>query len=61
MQDRAADKWRYFEANEFPGTTAPQHCALVKAPPPLAFLRIDCAEQAPADPATERRNQEAFA
>jgi len=58
---RACLSCRYFEANKFPGTAAPHHCALVKAPLPIAFLRIDCAEQEPTDPATERRNWEAFA
>ncbi len=58
---RACLSCRYFEANAFPGSPAPHHCALVKAPLPIAFLRIDCAEQEPADPVTERRNWAAFA
>lgn len=58
---RACLSCRYFEANVFPGSPAPHHCALVKAPLPIAFLRIDCAEQEPADPVTERRNWSAFA
>lgn len=58
---RACLSCRYFEANKFPGSAAPHHCALVKAPLPIAFLRIDCAEQEPTDPVTERRNWEAFA
>lgn len=58
---RACLSCRYFEANAFPGSQAPHHCALVKAPLPIAFLRIDCAEQEPADPVTERRNWAAFA
>ncbi|MFP5393827.1 MAG: MarR family winged helix-turn-helix transcriptional regulator [Gammaproteobacteria bacterium] len=58
---RACLSCRFFEANVFPGTEAPHHCALVKAPLPIAFLRIDCAEQLPADPLTERRNWAEFA
>jgi len=58
---RACLSCRFFEANKFPGSPAPHHCALVKAPLPIAFLRIDCAEQQPTDPVTERRNWEAFA
>ncbi|QGZ38131.1 DNA-binding MarR family transcriptional regulator [Pseudoduganella flava] len=58
---RACLSCRFFEANKFPGSAAPHHCALVKAPLPIAFLRIDCAEQEPTDPVTERRNWEAFA
>jgi DNA-binding MarR family transcriptional regulator len=58
---RACLSCRFFEANVFPGTPAPHHCALVKAPLPIAFLRIDCAEHQPADPFTEQRNWEIFA
>jgi DNA-binding MarR family transcriptional regulator len=58
---RACLSCRYFEPNAFPGTAAPHHCALVKAPLPIAFLRIDCAEHEPTDPLTERRNWRAFA
>lgn len=58
---RACLSCRYFEANVFPGSAAPHHCALVKAPLPITFLRIDCAEHVPADPVTERRNWDAFA
>lgn len=58
---RACLSCRYFEANAFPGSPAPHHCALVKAPLPIAFLRIDCAEQEPTDPLTERRNWSTFA
>lgn len=58
---RACLSCRYFEPNRFPGTDAPHHCSLVKAPLPIAFLRIDCAEQAPTDPVSERRNWESFA
>ncbi|WEF32834.1 MarR family winged helix-turn-helix transcriptional regulator [Pseudoduganella chitinolytica] len=58
---RACLSCRYFEANAFPGSAAPHHCALVKAPLPITFLRIDCAEHVPADPVTERRNWDAFA
>jgi len=58
---RACLSCRYFEANVFPGSPAPHHCALVKAPLPIAFLRIDCAEHEPADPLTEQRNWAAFA
>ena len=58
---RACLSCRFFEANVFPGSAAPHHCALVKAPLPIAFLRLDCAEHQSADPATERRNWEAFA
>lgn len=58
---RACLSCRFFEANAFPGSAAPHHCALIKAPLPIAFLRIDCAEQQPADPVTERRNWATFA
>lgn len=58
---RACLSCRYFEANKFPGQTTPHHCALVKAPLPITFLRIDCAEHQPADAATEQRNWEVFA
>jgi DNA-binding MarR family transcriptional regulator len=58
---RACLSCRYFEPNAFPGSPAPHHCALVKAPLPIAFLRIDCAEHEPADPLTERHNWQAFA
>ncbi len=58
---RACLSCRFFEANKFPGTPAPHHCALVKAPLPISFLRIDCAEHQPADPLIERRNWEVFA
>lgn len=58
---RACLSCRYFEPNVFPGSAAPHHCALVKAPLPITFLRIDCAEHVPADPVAERRNWDAFA
>ncbi|MDQ1924769.1 MarR family transcriptional regulator [Massilia pseudoviolaceinigra] len=58
---RACLSCRYFEANVNPGTPAPHHCALVKAPLPISFLRIDCAEHQPTDAASERRNWDAFA
>ena len=58
---RACLSCRYFEANKFPGQPTPHHCALVKAPLPITFLRIDCAEHQTTDTATERRNWEIFA
>lgn len=58
---RACLSCRYFEANKFPGQHAPHHCALVQAPLPITFLRIDCAEHQPTDAATERRNWAVFA
>ncbi|WP_426107634.1 MarR family winged helix-turn-helix transcriptional regulator [Massilia sp. TSP1-1-2] len=58
---RACLSCRFFEPNRFPGSQAPHHCALVKAPLPIAFLRIDCAEHQSTDPLTERRNWDAFA
>ncbi|UGQ46710.1 MarR family winged helix-turn-helix transcriptional regulator [Massilia endophytica] len=58
---RACLSCRFFEANAFPGSPAPHHCGLVKAPLPIAFLRIDCAEHEPADALTERRNWASFA
>ena len=58
---RACLSCRFFEANRFPGSPAPHHCALVKAPLPISFLRIDCAEHQPADPLVERQNWAAFA
>jgi DNA-binding MarR family transcriptional regulator len=58
---RACLSCRHFEPNKFPGTAAPHHCALVGAPLPIAFLRIDCAEHEPADALAARRNWESFA
>ncbi|MEC5161172.1 DNA-binding MarR family transcriptional regulator [Janthinobacterium sp. CG_23.3] len=58
---RACLSCRYFEPNVYPGAPAPHHCALVKAPLPIAFLRIDCAEHLPTDAAAERRNWDVFA
>ena len=58
---RACLSCRYFQPNVYPGSPAPHHCALVKAPLPIAFLRIDCAEHQPTDAATERRNWDVFA
>lgn len=58
---RACLSCRHFEANKYPGAQVPHHCALVNAPLPIAFLRIDCAEHEPTDPATGRRNWEIFA
>jgi DNA-binding MarR family transcriptional regulator len=58
---RACLSCRYFEPNKFPDSAAPHHCALVKAPLPIAFLRIDCAEHQPAAPVDERRNWAIFA
>ena len=58
---RACPSCRFFEPNVFPGSPAPHHCALVKAPLPISFLRIDCAEHQPAEPAAERHNWEVFA
>ncbi|MCD2518451.1 winged helix DNA-binding protein [Massilia sp. G4R7] len=58
---RACLSCRHFEANKYPGQEVPHHCALVNAPLPISFLRIDCAEHAPADPLVQRRNWEAFA
>lgn len=58
---RACLSCRYFEANVFPDSPAPHHCALVKAPLPISFLRIDCAEHEAADAATARRNWAVFA
>lgn len=58
---RACLSCRHFEANKYPGEAVPHHCALVDAPLPISFLRIDCAEHEPADPAIQRRNWETFA
>ena len=58
---RACPSCRFFEPNVFPGTPAPHHCALVKAPLPISFLRIDCAEHQPAEPDAESHNWEVFA
>lgn len=58
---RACLSCRYFEPNKFPGNPVPHHCALVKAPLPISFLRIDCAEHEPTDPLQERRNWAIFA
>lgn len=58
---RACLSCRHFEANKYPGEPVPHHCALVNAPLPISFLRIDCAEHEPVDPLTQRRNWEIFA
>lgn len=58
---RACLSCRHFEANKYPGKAVPHHCALVDAPLPISFLRIDCAEHEPTDPATQRRNWGSFA
>lgn len=58
---RACLSCTHFEPNKYPGQPAPHHCALVNAPLPISFIRIDCAEHAPADPATQQRNWAVFA
>lgn len=58
---RACPSCRHFEANKYPGAASPHHCALVNAPLPIAFIRIDCAEHDEADLATQRRNWAQFA
>lgn len=58
---RACLSCSHFEPNKYPGQPAPHHCALVNAPLPISFIRIDCAEHAPADPATQQRNWAVFA
>lgn len=58
---RACLSCRHFEANKYPGAEVPHHCALVGAPLPISFLRIDCAEHEPTDPVTQQRNCSIFA
>lgn len=58
---RACLSCRHFEADKYPGAEAPHHCALVNAPLPISFLRLDCAEHEPTDPVSQRRNWESFA
>jgi DNA-binding MarR family transcriptional regulator len=58
---RACPSCRHFEANKYPGQAAPHHCALVNAPLPISFIRIDCAEHAPADLPAQQRNWKVFA
>lgn len=58
---RACPSCRHFEANKYPGAETPHHCALVNAPLPMSFIRIDCAEHEPADMATQQRNWANFA
>jgi DNA-binding MarR family transcriptional regulator len=58
---RACLSCRHFEPNKYPGQPAPHHCALVNAPLPISFLRVDCAEHEPTDPLSQRRNWESFA
>ncbi|MYN10942.1 MarR family transcriptional regulator [Pseudoduganella aquatica] len=58
---RACPSCRHFEANKYPGAATPHHCALVNAPLPIAFIRIDCAEHEEADLATQQRNWAQFA
>lgn len=57
---RACLSCRHFEANKYPGAEVPHHCALVNAPLPISFLRIDCAEHEPTDPLTQQRNWASF-
>jgi len=57
---RACLSCRHFEANKYPGADVPHHCALVGAPLPISFLRIDCAEHEPTDPVTQQRNWASF-
>lgn len=58
---RACPSCRHFEANKYPGAEPPHHCALVNAPLPISFIRIDCAEHEEAEPATQQRNWAMFA
>lgn len=58
---RACLSCSHFEPNKYPGQPVPHHCALVNAPLPVSFIRIDCAEHVPVDLATQRRNWDAFA
>jgi DNA-binding MarR family transcriptional regulator len=58
---RACPSCRFFEPNVFPSEPSPHHCALVKAPLAISFLRIDCAEHQPAEPEVERHNWAVFA
>ena len=58
---RACLSCAHFEPNKYPGQPAPHHCALVGAPLPIFFIRIDCAEHVPTDPATQQRNWAVFA
>ena len=51
----------HFEADKYPGAEVAHHCALVNAPLPISFLRIDCAEHEPADPLVRQRNWAGFA
>jgi len=58
---RACPSCCFFEPNVFPDRAAPHHCALVKAPLPISFLRIDCAEHQPAESKVEVYNWAVFA
>ncbi len=58
---RACPSCQHFEPNKYPGQKVPHHCALVNAPLPISFIRIDCAEHVPADAASQQRNWREFA
>lgn len=58
---RACPSCCFFETNVFPDSAAPHHCALVRAPLPIRFLRIDCAEHQPAESKVEDYNWAVFA
>lgn len=57
---RACLSCKHFQANRHPDRAAPHHCGLVDAPLPVAMLRLDCPEHAPADPVQQARNWQAL-
>lgn len=46
---RTCTTCRFFESHAHPGSGAPHHCHLLRAPLPLADLRTDCPEHEPAE------------
>lgn len=52
---------RFFQPNAHPGSDRPHHCGLVNAPMAGLDLRLDCPDQAPADPGLARAHWAALA
>lgn len=57
---RACLSCKHFQPNRNPDPAAPHHCGLTNGPLPVAMLRLDCVDHAPADPAQQVRNWQAL-
>lgn len=57
---RACLSCKHFQPNRHADAAAPHHCGLVDKPLPVAMLRIDCPDHAPADPAQQVKNWQAL-